>query len=128
MKQKFGKAPTFMRADNGKELINDEIIKFCREEGITIKSTALYSSSQNGIAERFNRTLIELVRAMLITKKLPTFLWDEAISHIGTLRCAKWFHSWNGHTVLKTTDSQNAGSPGMALAIMGNTYYAVPYI
>ena len=74
MKQKFGKAPTFMRADNRKELINDEIIKFCREEGITIKSTAPYSPSQNGIAERFNRTLIELVHAMLITKKLPTFL------------------------------------------------------
>ena len=54
IKQKFGKAPTYMRADNGKELINDKIIKFCKEEGITIEATAPYSSSQNGVAEQFN--------------------------------------------------------------------------
>ena len=70
-----------MRVDNGKELVNDEIIQFCREEGIKIEMTAPYSPSQNGIAERFNQTLIELVCAMLIAKGLPTFLWDEAIFH-----------------------------------------------
>ena len=68
IEQKFGKAPTFMRTDNGKELINEDIIKFCRAKGITIEATAPYSPSQNGVAERFNRTLIELVRAMLIAK------------------------------------------------------------
>ena len=51
IKQKFGKAPTYMRADNGKEIINDEIIKFCKEEGITIEATASYSPSQNGVAK-----------------------------------------------------------------------------
>ena len=61
----------FMRADNGKELINDEVIKFCKNEGITIEVTAPYSPSQNGIAEHFNQTLIELVCAMLIAKGLP---------------------------------------------------------
>ena len=81
IKQKFGKAPTYMRADNGKELINDEVIKFCKEEEITIEATAPYSPSQNGVAEQFNQTLIELVRAMLIAKSLPAFLWDEAMSH-----------------------------------------------
>ena len=54
IKQKFGKAPTYMRANNGKELINDKIIKFCKEEGITIEATAPYSPSQNGVAEQFN--------------------------------------------------------------------------
>ena len=54
MEQKFGKVPTFMRVDNGKELINEDIIKFCRTKGITIKATAPYSPSQNGIAEHFN--------------------------------------------------------------------------
>jgi transposase InsO family protein len=86
IKQKRGKAPTYMRVDNGRELVNDEIIKFCREEGITIETTAPYSPSQNGVAERFNRTLIELVRAMLIAKGLPTFLWDEAVNHATYIR------------------------------------------
>ena len=45
---------------------------------------APYSPSQNGIAERFNRTLIELVR--VIAKGLTTFLWDEAVSHATYIR------------------------------------------
>ena len=71
----------FMSADNGKELINDEVIKFCKNEGITIEATAPYSPSQNGVAKCFNRTIIELVHAMLIAKGLLAFLWDEAVSH-----------------------------------------------
>ena len=47
--------------------------------------------------------------------------------HIGTLQCAEWFHSRNGHTVPSHLDSRNAGNPGMALTIMGTTYGAVPY-
>ena len=81
VKQKFGKAPTYMRIDNGKELLNDEIITFCRNEGITIETTAPYSPSQNGVAEHFNRTLIELVQAMIIARNLPIFLWDEAAAY-----------------------------------------------
>ena len=82
LKQKFGKAPTYMRVNNGMELVNEEIITFCKAEGITIETTAPYSPSQNSVAKCFNRTLIELVRAMLIAKGLPTFLWDEAIFHV----------------------------------------------
>ena len=51
IKQKYGKAPTYMRIDNLKELLNEEIISFCRNEGITIKMTAPYSPSQNSVAE-----------------------------------------------------------------------------
>jgi len=61
LKQKFGKAPRYMRVDNGSELVNAEVKKFVEEEGITIETTAPYSPSQNGIAERFNRTILELV-------------------------------------------------------------------
>ena len=70
-----------MRIDNGKELINEEIKKWAAERGIILETTAPYSPSQNGVAEWFNRTLLELARAMLIAKNLPTFLWDEAVSH-----------------------------------------------
>lgn len=38
IKMKFGKGPTFMPIDNGKELINAEIRKFAAEKGITIKT------------------------------------------------------------------------------------------
>jgi transposase InsO family protein len=83
---KFQYTPKSIRFDNGKELINKRLEKWCAEKGIEIQATAPYSPSQNGIAERFNRTLLELARAMLIAKNLPTFLWAEAISHAAYLR------------------------------------------
>jgi hypothetical protein len=98
VKQRFGKCPTYMRVDNGKELVNDEVKKFCAEEGITIETSAPYSPSQNGVAERFNRTLVELVRAMLIAKGLPSFLWDEAISHAVYIRNRSPTRALNGKT------------------------------
>ena len=43
--------------------------------------TALYSPSQNGVAERMNRTLVELAHAMINAAKLPEFLWEPAVAH-----------------------------------------------
>ena len=81
----FGKWPKWLRIDNGTKLINEETKKWAAEQGIIIETTALYSPSQNGVAERFNRTLLELAQAMIIAKNLPTFLWDEAVSHTNYL-------------------------------------------
>jgi hypothetical protein len=39
---------------------------------------------QNGVAERMNRTLVEIARAMI--RGLPEFLWEYAISHATYLR------------------------------------------
>ncbi|KAJ3543106.1 hypothetical protein NMY22_g3260 [Coprinellus aureogranulatus] len=81
-----GRLPKYMRFDNGKELINQKLKELARENGIVIEPTAPYSPSQNGVAERFNRTLMELARAMLIGKDLPVFLWDHAVAHAAYLR------------------------------------------
>ena len=54
IERKFGKFPKWIRVDNGKELVNEEIKKWAAERGITIKTTAPYLPSQNGVAERFN--------------------------------------------------------------------------
>jgi len=51
IKQRFGKAPTYLPVDNGKELVNDEVKTFCAQEGITIETSAPYSLSQKGIAK-----------------------------------------------------------------------------
>ena len=37
------------------------------------------SLDQNGIAERRNRTLMDMVRSMLNSSKLPKSLWIEAL-------------------------------------------------
>ena len=85
IEQKFGKAPRWIRIDNGEEFVNEEMKKWVAKKGITIETTAPYLPSQNGIAERLNRTLLEMARAMIIAKGLPKFLWDEAVAHANYL-------------------------------------------
>ena len=86
IERRFGHLPKILRVDNGSEYINKDLKGWCREKGIELQTTAPYSPSQNGVAERFNRTLLELARAMLIAKKLPNFLWAEAVAYAAYLR------------------------------------------
>ncbi|KIJ42164.1 hypothetical protein M422DRAFT_81072, partial [Sphaerobolus stellatus SS14] len=86
VEKKFGISPRFLRFDNGKELVNEKLKAWASQRGIIIETTAPYSPSQNGVAECFNRTLLELARAMLFEKKLPEFLWEEAVAHAAYLR------------------------------------------
>ncbi len=44
------------RADNEGEFTSNRMRAFCRKKGIKLELTAPYSPSQNGIAERLNRT------------------------------------------------------------------------
>ena len=53
--------------------------RFCQEHGITHQTSAPYTPQQNGIAERKNSTLKEMMNAMLISSGLPQNLWGEAL-------------------------------------------------
>ena len=54
-----------LRTDNRGKFKSEEFVKFFRERGIRREYTAPYSSEQNGIAERMNRTIQERVVSML---------------------------------------------------------------
>ena len=81
-----GKSPSALRTDRGKEFLNIPLTQWCSKHGIDNQVTAPYSPSQNGIAERANRTLVELARAMIRGQNLPEFLWEQAISHATYVR------------------------------------------
>ena len=51
-----------LRTDNGLEYCAAEFEKILRESGIVHQKTAPYTSQQNGVAERFNRTIMDKVR------------------------------------------------------------------
>ena len=69
-----------VRTDRGGEFTSMEFSNFCISNGIKRDLTAPYSSQQNEVAERKNRTVMSMVRAMLKAKDLPRELWGEAIS------------------------------------------------
>ena len=69
-----------LRTDRGGEFISKEFNLFCEEEGIQRELTAPYTPEQNGIAERKNRTIVEMARSMLQARKLPNQFWAEAVA------------------------------------------------
>jgi transposase InsO family protein len=68
-----------LRSDRGGEYFSREFTKLCMEHGIIHERTPPYSLQSNGIAERKNRTLTELVNAMLGTIGLSKEWWSEAV-------------------------------------------------
>jgi hypothetical protein len=56
----------------------EEIINFCRDVGIKRELTTPYNPQQNGVVERKNRTIMEVVKTMIHDQDLPICLWAKA--------------------------------------------------
>uniref|UniRef100_A0A5S6Q1M4 Integrase catalytic domain-containing protein n=1 Tax=Trichuris muris TaxID=70415 RepID=A0A5S6Q1M4_TRIMR len=79
MNTRFGRHPATFRTDNGREYVNQELQEFFKRKGIEHQFSAPYTPQQNGVAERKNRTLVEMAKSMLVDAKLPERFWGEAI-------------------------------------------------
>ncbi|KAI5337779.1 hypothetical protein L3X38_017050 [Prunus dulcis] len=69
-----------LRSDRGGEYTSLEFSKFCEEMGLERQLTIAYSPQQNGVAERKNRTMMEMARTMMHEKKIPLKFWAEAVN------------------------------------------------
>lgn len=78
-RNKFGTSIKKIRSDRGGEYMLREFLAFLSENGIESQRTAPYSAQQNGVAERKNRSLMEMARSMLSDAKLPDTYWGEAV-------------------------------------------------
>lgn len=73
-----GNKVKWIRTDGGKEFVNKTVVGFCRKNGIRFEKTAPYSSNQNGIVERANRTIEDMTRCMLHDSNLDNSYWSYA--------------------------------------------------
>ncbi|CAL9002860.1 unnamed protein product [Prunus brigantina] len=95
-----------LRTDRGGEFTSQEFTNFCNEHGIHRQLTAAYTPQQNGVAERKNRTIMNMVRSMLAAKQIPKTFWPEAVNwtvHVLN-RCPTFAvknktpeEAWSGH-------------------------------
>lgn len=76
---KFNRKIQALRCDNGGEYSSQSFKKFCLERGIRIQYTVPYNPQQNGVAERYNRTIMEKARCLIYDAKLDNEMWGEAV-------------------------------------------------
>nr|CAN81557.1 hypothetical protein VITISV_010784 [Vitis vinifera] len=69
-----------LHSDNGGEYQSSDLQKYLEGHGIIHQTTCSNTPQQNGVAERKNRHLLEVVRASLIVAKTPISYWGEAIT------------------------------------------------
>lgn len=76
-----GKLLKKIRTDFGPEFVNSLWEEFCAKKGIIHTLTTPYSSAANGMVERCNRTVINLVRTCLHDSGLGPSFWAEAVGY-----------------------------------------------
>jgi transposase InsO family protein len=81
-----GQKVKVLRSDNGGEYMSKAFEAFMRQHGIQHQTSTPYTPQQNGVAERANRTLVEMARAMLHAQDLKYDLWAEAVSNAAYTR------------------------------------------
>ena len=80
VEKESGNAICCLRTDRGGEFTSQEFNEFCSSNGISRQLTVAYTPQQNGVAERRNRTIMNMVCCMLLEKKVPKEFWPKAIN------------------------------------------------
>ena len=104
VKTQFNSQIKTLRSDNGGEFTSKPFSEWLDAQGVKHNLSIPYSPQQNGVAERFNRTLQERSRAMIFGSGLPVRYWEHA------MRYASWCINR-----LPTTALPNMGVPYTAL-------------
>lgn len=69
-----------LRTDRGGEYCSKIFEKFCCDQGIRKELTTAYTRKQNGVSERKNRTILNMMRSLLARGKIPKNFWPEAMN------------------------------------------------
>ena len=71
-----------LRSDRGGEYLSQAFLDYLKDNGILSQWTPPYTPQHNGVAERRNRTLLDLVRSMMGKANLPKSFWGYALETV----------------------------------------------
>lgn len=75
-----------IRCDNGKEYLNRDVFRFASERGIRIVPCPPYVHQLNGVAERYNRTIMDMARCLFAEAQVHRRYWPEVIKTVAYLK------------------------------------------
>ncbi|GJU43179.1 zinc finger, CCHC-type containing protein [Tanacetum coccineum] len=79
VENQLGKTIKSLRSDRGGEYMSQEFLDHLKEHGIIAHHTPPYTPQNNGVSERRNRTLLDMVQSMMSQTTLPKSFWDYAL-------------------------------------------------
>ena len=79
VEKQIGKSIKVLRSDRGGEYLSNEFLNHLKDKGILSEWTPPYTSQLNGVSERSNRTLLDMVRSMMSFTDLPLTFWGYAV-------------------------------------------------
>jgi len=80
VENKTGKTVKTLRTDRGGDYCSTEFEVFCADHGIQRELTVAYTPQQNGVSERKNRIILNMVRSLLARGNIPKNFWPEAVN------------------------------------------------
>ncbi|KAM2213096.1 hypothetical protein ACFX1S_023316 [Malus domestica] len=103
VENQLGRSIKTLNSDRGGEF--EAFDDFCKENGIRHNYTMPYTPQQNGIAERRNRTLMDMMRSMMSYADLPLHFWGEALATVAYIlnkvhtkaKPLTPYELWHGH-------------------------------
>ncbi|KAK8682686.1 hypothetical protein V6N13_055065 [Hibiscus sabdariffa] len=79
VQNQHGKSIKALRSDRGGEYLSQDFDELLKECGIVSQLTPPGTPQWNGVSERRNRTLLDMVRSMMSHTDLPTSFWGYAL-------------------------------------------------
>ncbi|GKU89839.1 hypothetical protein SLEP1_g3924 [Rubroshorea leprosula] len=80
VENEVGRSIKVLRTDRGGEFNSKEFSDFCESNGFKRQLTTTYTPQQNGVCERRNRTIMNMVRSLMSKSSLPKEFWPEAVN------------------------------------------------
>ncbi|KAK8578706.1 hypothetical protein V6N12_069050 [Hibiscus sabdariffa] len=79
VQNQHGKSIKALRSDRGGEYLSQDFDELLKECGIVSQLTPPGTPQWNGVSERRNRTLLDMVRSMMSHSDLPISFWGHAL-------------------------------------------------
>ncbi|KAI3780416.1 hypothetical protein L2E82_10397 [Cichorium intybus] len=79
VENQLGRKIKMLRSDRGGEYLSIEFLDYLKECGIVSQLSPPRTPQLNGVAERRNRTLLDMVRSMMNRASLPIHFWGYAL-------------------------------------------------